>query len=90
MTNKLKTQNWTETKEEILSSLAKSVNPEDKESWGTVIEHVRSRFMKNDGRLMKILFYYQTLKPFIFAWVIVSGLLFYFPAVFLWQLFKAL
>ncbi len=25
--------------------------------------------MKNNGKLLKILFYYQTLKGFIFAWV---------------------
>ena len=78
-TENTKEQSWDEVKQEIITSIAKSIDPEEEESWGSVVEHVRNKLMSRNGKLMKLIFYYQTLRPFVVLWVFLSAIICFFP-----------
>lgn len=67
---------WESTKQEILSSLASAVDPNDKESWGAVIEHIKNKLTEKDNRLLKFIIYYKLCSKFLIFGTIISYPLF--------------
>lgn len=63
--NLIDESSWQNTKSELLDSLGKALNPNDRDSWGAVIEHIKNRLSANDGKLMKLLVYERLLRPIL-------------------------